>query len=192
MMRLPLMLVLCTGALAQVPSLGKCPDLKVVQNFDVEKYMGTWYEVGQYFVLAELGGKCTTAKYSQNADGTINVLNSQINYLTGKSMSIEGIAKLVGESGEAKLSMSFPKLPSLVKGSVWILDTDYESYAVVFSCQDFKLFNTKEARILTRERIPSEEVLQKAYKTFDASGFSRTFLIHTDQKKCNGVITNFA
>ncbi|XP_033225729.1 lazarillo protein-like [Belonocnema kinseyi] len=170
--------------LAQVPSVGRCPDLKVVQNFNVEKYMGKWYEAGRYFVFTEMGGKCATAKYSLNDDGTINVLNSQVHALTGKSMNIEGIAEWASESGEGKLSISFPNLPAVIQGSLWILDTDYESYAVVFSCQDFKLFNTKQAWILTRDRVPSEEVLQKAYKTFDASGFSRRFLIRTEQKKC--------
>ncbi|XP_033225728.1 apolipoprotein D-like [Belonocnema kinseyi] len=184
MIKLTLIFVLFTGALAQVPSLGKCPNLKVVQNFDIEKYMGKWYEAGRYFVLTELGGKCVTSKYSLNDDGTVNVLNSQVNAFTGKSISMEGIVEFVGKSGEGKLSISFPKLPSVIKGSLWILDTDYSSYAVVFSCQDFKLFNTKQAWILTRDRVPSEEVLQKAYKTFDASGFSRTFLIRTEQKKC--------
>ncbi|XP_033225730.1 lazarillo protein-like [Belonocnema kinseyi] len=176
MIKLALLFVLCSGALAQVPSLGKCPDLKV--------YMGKWYEAGRYFVLAELGGKCGTAKYSLNDDGTINVFKNQVNAFTGKSMSIEGIAQLASESGEGKLTISFPTLPSIIEGSLWILDTDYSSYAVVFSCQDFKLFNTKQAWILTRDRVPSEKVLQKAYKTFDASGFSRSFLILTEQKKC--------
>ncbi|XP_033226444.1 apolipoprotein D-like [Belonocnema kinseyi] len=185
MMKLALIFVLCTGALAQVPSLGKCPNLEVVENFDVEKYMGKWYEAGRYFVFTELGGKCTTAEYSLNEDGTVNVLNRQVNFLTGKPSSIEGTAELVGESGEGKLSVTFPSLPGGIKGSLWILDTDYSSYAVVFSCQDFGIFSTKQAWILTRKRIPSKEVLLKAYAIFDANGFDRTYLIRTNQNNCD-------
>ncbi|KAG8227697.1 hypothetical protein J437_LFUL005398 [Ladona fulva] len=66
----------------------------------------------------------------------------------------------------------------------WILDTDYDNYAVVWSCTDFGLFNTRNAWILTREKHPSLEVMQKAYAVLDKSGVSRAFFIRTDQRNC--------
>ena len=37
------LMLLCTGALAQIPSLGSCPNLKVVQEFDVQKVSFHYY-----------------------------------------------------------------------------------------------------------------------------------------------------
>ena len=40
--------------------------------------MGRWYEAGGYFAANETGGKCTTANYSKNSDGSIHIINTQI------------------------------------------------------------------------------------------------------------------
>ena len=37
MLRLGLLLLLCTGSLAQIPGFGACPKVEVVQNFNVPK-----------------------------------------------------------------------------------------------------------------------------------------------------------
>ncbi|XP_033226092.1 apolipoprotein D-like [Belonocnema kinseyi] len=179
------LLLLCTGALAQIPSLGSCPNLKVVEEFDVRKYLGAWYEAERYFAINEMGGKCITAKYSLNEDGSIKVINSLINIVSGTNNSIEGTAKLVGKSGESKLTLSFPSLPVQIESSFWILDTDYSNYSVAWSCQDFGLFNTKIAWIFTRERHPENEVLLKAYEVFNKYDLDKSFLVRTNQKDCN-------
>ena len=30
------------------------------------------------------------------------------------------------------------------RGNYWVLDTDYDSYSIVWSCTDYKIFNTRE------------------------------------------------
>ncbi|KAG5872377.1 hypothetical protein JTB14_018029 [Gonioctena quinquepunctata] len=99
-----------TGALSQIPAIGKCPEVKVVQNFQVEKYLGKWYEQEKYPFMPEVGGKCISAEYSANPNGTVRVLNKQINAF-GKPSSIEGNARLDSDNGEAKLLVSFPSVP---------------------------------------------------------------------------------
>ena len=70
--------VLIPPTLCQVPFFGKCPAVKVKTDFDATKYIGKWYEIQKYPFIFTLGGKCTTAQYGANADGTLSVLNKQI------------------------------------------------------------------------------------------------------------------
>ncbi|XP_033226090.1 apolipoprotein D-like [Belonocnema kinseyi] len=184
MIQVGILLLTCTGALAQVPGFGSCPKVDVVQNFDVSKYLGVWYEVQKYFAVFEFGGKCITANYTQKSDGSVNVLNRQINVLTGKPSTIEGSAKLAGSTNEGKLSVVFPSVPGQIPAPYWILDTDYENYAVVFSCTDVTLFHAKIIWILTRKQDPSKEVLEKAYSVLDKNQLSRSPLMKTIQKNC--------
>lgn len=50
-------------------------------KFRLFQYLGRWYEAERYFAVFEFGGKCVTADYSLNENGTIKVVNSQIGAL---------------------------------------------------------------------------------------------------------------
>ncbi|XP_063992620.1 apolipoprotein D-like [Diachasmimorpha longicaudata] len=167
---------------AQVPSLGFCPNVETIPTFEVEKYTGKWYEQFRYFAIFELGGKCVTANYSLNDDGTVKVVNAQVNSLTGSPSSIEGSARIVDANDPGKLEVRFSLSP--VKGSYWILDTDYESYSAVWSCQGFLIANTKFAWILTRDRNPSEAVIDKAKDAFRKYGINVDLFQKTNQVDC--------
>ena len=72
-------------------SWGACPQVKTVEDFDLSQYTGVWYEIKRDKITEfEDGGKCTTATYSANKDGSIKVVNKQI--VGGKKDSIEGRA----------------------------------------------------------------------------------------------------
>ena len=45
------------------------------------QYIGKWYEAERYFAFFEFGGKCVTATYSLNDNGTVSVVNRQISSL---------------------------------------------------------------------------------------------------------------
>lgn len=59
---------------------------------------------------------------------------------TGVASSIEGIARLIGRSDDPKLTVTFPSLPLPIDAPYWVLDSDYKSYAVVWSCTNFGVF----------------------------------------------------
>lgn len=59
---------------------------------------------------------------------------------TGASSSIQGNAKFAGKSNEPKLSVVFPSVSMPFDAPYWILDTDYHTYAVVWSCTNFGIF----------------------------------------------------
>lgn len=72
-----------------------------------------------------------------------------------------------------------------------ILDTDYESFAVVFSCSSFlHLVNGKIVWILSRSRFPPQSVLDRAYDIMKINGLSTTYLATTDNTGCPDEIPN--
>ncbi|XP_023019743.2 apolipoprotein D [Leptinotarsa decemlineata] len=171
-------------ASAQIPSLGKCPPVEVVQHFNVEKYLGKWYEQEKYPTIFEIGGKCVTAEYSANPNGTVKVFNKQINILTGNPSSIIGNARLDSDSGEAKLLVRFPSVPFQLDAPYWVLDTDYRKYSVVWSCFELGPFSARVVWILTRDRQPSRDIMEKAYGVLKRQNVSKAFLMKNDQKDC--------
>ncbi|KOC60382.1 Apolipoprotein D [Habropoda laboriosa] len=170
--------------MAQVPFLGTCPILETIPNFNVVKYLGKWYEIEKYFAFFEFGGKCVTATFSEAEDDSVNILNKQISALTGISSSIEGVGKPFLRADQAKLTVTFPSLPVQVGAPYWILDTDYTTYAVVWSCSNFGVFSMRNVWILAREPKPPVAVLEKAYQVLDKNSISRAYFIRTDQKNC--------
>lgn len=93
---------------AQVPGFGSCPQVNVISDFDAERYLGIWYEVKKYPFIFTLGGKCITAEYDMNPNGTVTVLNQQLR--NGAEENIRGLATL-NEPGAGVLSVSFPDIP---------------------------------------------------------------------------------
>lgn len=59
---------------------------------------------------------------------------------TGVSSSVELVGKPLQKTDESKLIVTFPFLPLAVDAPYWVLDTDYVSYAVVWSCSNFGVF----------------------------------------------------
>ncbi|XP_045478258.1 uncharacterized protein LOC123683308 [Harmonia axyridis] len=187
MIELVLILSFCFfGVQAQVPVLAKCPEVSVQENFDLNKYLGTWYEEEKYFAIFEVDARCVAAEYSLNENGTVKVLNTQIDKLTGKKSSIEGSAKAASSSGEGKFAVNFPGRGFQADAPYWVLETDYENYSVVWSCVDITPpISARFAWILTRERNPSQDVVNKAQAVLDRLNISRKEMIKTDQTNLN-------
>ncbi|KAJ4449008.1 hypothetical protein ANN_00402 [Periplaneta americana] len=66
---------------AQVPFPGGCPTVKAMQDFDVLKFLGLWYEQKRYFAIFEAGGICVTANYTDKGNGAIKVNHTEYNTL---------------------------------------------------------------------------------------------------------------
>lgn len=108
----------------------------------------------------------------------------------GGENTISGYAEPANQAEPAKLKVTFPTTPGPA-APYWVIGTDYQNYAVVFSCADFGgLFNTRNVWILTRERHPPQNVIQTAYDVLDSKGITRSFLTKTDQSGCEEVSKN--
>ncbi|XP_073838663.1 apolipoprotein D-like [Musca autumnalis] len=178
------LMIMSNVAVGQVVSSNCCPtNVEVVSSFVVSKYLGTWYEYAKYPVYFEGNGVCITAEYSLLDDGNVGVKNTQVNGTTGSSQDIVGTASVVSN---AKLLVKFPVTSSFeVSSNYWVLDTDYTSYSVVYSCQDLPSGQSSTiVWILTRERLPSEKTVETALAVLKKNGISLDPLTVTNQVAC--------
>lgn len=82
--------------------------LPTVQNVDVNRYMGTWYEVARFDNRFERGLVGVTATYSVINSKKIRVVNSGYkNTLQGKKSTARGFANVVGP-GQLKVFFFWP------------------------------------------------------------------------------------
>jgi len=148
----------------QVFTQGKmCPTPDVVQGFDVSRYMGKWFSY-QEFPFRDADTRCILANYTLNADNTVRVVNvAVIPFYVGKAdcplfrnVVVDGYATIPDAAEPAKLKVNFPsgRTPDEA-GDYWVLDTDYDNYTVVYSCQmtitdDMQMGKIESAWVLTR------------------------------------------
>ena len=101
-----------------------------VDDFDVNRYLGKWYEIARLDHSFERGLSNVTAEYSLRDDGGLNVINRGYSSKTGEWKQAEGKAFFVDQPDKGHLKVSFfgPFYGSYV---VFELDkADYE-YAYV-------------------------------------------------------------
>ena len=188
--RLPLLLSLCVWTQpqpgsAQLPFLGHCPSPPVVEHFNTFNYMGKWYEHSRYFSLPKLASKCAPAIYTDQGYGRIGVEDQQIKLLTGQLNSVVGVARVVDPHYSGRLRVVASNLPSLGAGPNYnVIETDYSSYAAVWSCRDFKLFNTQTLQILTRRRRPDPHLISGLRHRLSYYGLNTDKLKKTNQEDC--------
>ncbi len=106
------------------------PPLDVVPHVDLQRYLGTWYEIATIPQRFQKGCVGVTADYSLRKNGDIQVVNTCFqDTLQGKVRAARGKARVVDRTTNAKLKVTFfwP-----FWGAYWIigLDADYR-WAIV-------------------------------------------------------------
>mgnify|MGYP000019264853 CR=1 FL=1 len=111
--------------------------LVAVPSLDVERYMGTWYEIAKY--PNRFQKQCvadTRAEYSLLPDGRVQVIN-RCRLENGEFESANGVARLVGGAGSPKLEVRFaPAWLSFIPavwGDYWVIDIDADYQLVAVS-----------------------------------------------------------
>jgi apolipoprotein D and lipocalin family protein len=115
----------CTGCVG-------IPDgLTPVENFQLEKYMGRWYEIARLDHSFERGLTNVTAEYSLRQDGTVRVFNRGYSEKDNRWKEAEGKASFVNQTDRGFLKVSFF---GPFYGSYIIFDLDYENYSYALVC----------------------------------------------------------
>lgn len=109
--------------------LGYPTTVTPVQDFDVDRYLGTWYEIARLDHSFERGLDRVTAEYSLNDDGGITVVNRGYSTRDGKWKEAQGRAYFVDASDQGYLKVSFF---GPFYGSYVIFELDEQDYQYAF------------------------------------------------------------
>lgn len=154
-------------------------ELKVVPEVDLQRYMGTWYEIAR--LTFKYQSQCisdVTATYSLLEDGKVQVIN-RCRDENGELSEAVGVARRATRDGpNSKLEVRFAPawlswLP-MVWGDYWImvLAPDY-SYVAIGGP------DRKYMWVLSRTASMDEAVLQQILEQVKGNGYDITGLIRT-------------
>lgn len=84
------------------------PDgVQAVTGFELDRYLGTWYEIARLDHRFERGMTNVTANYSMREDGGVSVLNRGYKADKGEWADATGKAYFVGDPDVGQLKVSF-------------------------------------------------------------------------------------
>ncbi len=138
------------------------PAPATVSSVDLARYSGDWYEIESFPNFFQRGCTGSRARYAPKPDGTIRVINTCER--NGHADRVEGSARVVAGSGNAKLKVRFF---GPIEGDYWILDLD-PAYRWALVGHP----NRKFLWILAREQKLDENALAKIRSTAAAQGFN--------------------
>ena len=142
-----------------------------VDHFQLERYLGTWYEIARLDHSFERGLSQVSAEYSLNADGSVKVINRGYSAGNNKWKQAEGKAYFVKRPDQGFLKVSFF---GPFYGSYIILELDHKNYAHALVCGP----NRSYLWILARSPKISDEVKNSLVAKAAALGFQTGNLIY--------------
>src|SRR5436190_10416798 len=150
---------------------------KAIENFNVNRYLGVWYEIARTDNRFERNMDNVVAKYSLKSNGELVVFNSGYNYEKKEWKSITGSAKFRGDKNTAALTVTFFK-PFYGGYNVIAIDKDYK-YALVAGNDLEYLW------LLSKEKSMPDNIKQQYLKLAGEIGYDTSKLIWVNQDKIN-------
>ncbi|MGY3571766.1 lipocalin family protein [Vibrio paucivorans] len=159
--------------LALTGCLGMPQSVQPVSDFELNRYLGKWYEVVRLDHSFERGLTQVSAEYSLREDGGVVVINRGFDEEKQEWKEAEGKAYFVDEETKGYLKVSFfgPFYGSYV---VFELEKNNYDYAFVSGPNNDYLW------LLSRTPEVSQEVLDKFEAMSKANGFDVEQLIYVD------------
>merc|ERR1711892_1511033 len=121
------------------------PKPDTVSELSLDKYLGDWYTVSKIpapVTSSMYGTYCVRARYGLTAPGSEHPISVQNTATTqdGEFTEFNGTAYIPDPNFPGELKVHFPSGDSPgIDGDYWLLDTDYDSYALIYSCQDVEI-----------------------------------------------------
>lgn len=166
---LPALIVL--GACATAPE-----GVKPISGFELDRYLGTWYEIARLDHRFERGMSNVTATYSMRGDGGVHVVNRGFLADKAKWDTATGKAYFVGDSDVGQLKVSFF---GPFYGGYNIVELDKEDYGHSLVAGP----NRNYLWILSRTPEMDPETLKGIVAKADTLGFAVGELIYVEHDK---------
>ena len=144
-----------------------------VSDFELDRYLGTWYEIARYDHTFERGLQGVTAEYTLRKNGKLNVVNKGFKKSPqGKESVAKGKAKFAGLATDGHLKVSF-FLFFYADYYIMELDADYQ-WAIIGSSSEDYLW------ILARKPYLTNDMYQELLQRIQQRGYNTDKLIKVE------------
>lgn len=167
-MVLGLVLAICLAGCTGVPD-----GVRVVDGFELDRYLGRWYEIARLDHPFERGLSHVTAEYSIRQDGGVDVLNRGFDMEAGEWQEAVGRAYFVEAPDVGRLKVSFF---GPFYGGYNIIALDQEHYAHALVCGPDRSYLWILARSPVLDGATVEALVHRASEL----GFATDELIFVD------------
>lgn len=164
------------AALLLLAGCSSLPDgVRPVHGFDLQRYLGTWYEVARLDHSFERGLEQVTARYTLRSDGGVAVLNRGYDAQSDEWREAAGRASFVDQPSVGHLKVSFfgPFYASYI-----VFGLDHANYQYAFVSGP----STSYLWLLSRTPSVEEAVLEEFLREAGRLGFDTSSLIYPRQK----------
>ena len=153
--------------------------IEPVTGFEVERYLGKWYEIARLDHRFERGLSDVSATYALREDGAMSVLNRGFSAQEGAWKEASGSARFRGEPtvGSLKVTFFWP-----FYGGYHIIALDKQGYAYAMVTGP----NRSYLWILSRTKEMHERVLEGLVRQAAELGFATQDLIYVPQDRPDG------
>ncbi len=155
---------------------GKPDGVVAVKDFELDRYLGKWYEIARLDHSFERGLSNITAEYSLRDDGGVQVINSGLSIEDNEWQQAEGKAYFVNESDTGHLKVSFF---GPFYGSYIVFELDRESYQYAFVSGP----DTSYLWLLARQPQLDKKVIERFVKRSQELGFDTSKLIYVEHDR---------
>ena len=146
-----------------------------VNEFDLKRYLGKWYEVARLNHSFERGLNNVTAEYSMRDDGGVKVVNKGFSIADNRWKEAEGKAYFARGHDEGYLKVSFF---GPFYGSYIVFELDKENYQYAFLSGN----STSYLWFLSRTPTVSKELMERFVRISKELGFNTDSLIYVVHK----------
>ncbi len=169
-------LLIMVMSLMLTACFGMPENVTPVKNFEVDRYLGKWYEIARLDHSFERGLNNISAEYTMRDDGGIAVVNRGYSVEDGQWETAEGKAYFVNDKDEAYLKVSFfgPFYGSYV---VFELEQDNYDYAFISGP------NTSYLWLLSRTPDVAQSVIDDFITMSQERGFDTSELIFVNHDR---------
>jgi len=146
-----------------------------VDDFEVNRYLGKWYEIARLDHSFERGLSKVSAEYSMRDDGGIQVINQGYSKIKNEWKKAEGKAYFVEDKKQGHLKVSFfgPFYSSYI-----IFELDKENYQYAFVSG----YNNSYLWLLARTPTVKQSVIDQFISRSKELGFNTNGLIFVNQE----------
>ncbi len=150
-------------------------NINPVKDFDLDRYLGRWYEIARLDHSFERGLEKVTADYSLREDGSVQVINRGFSTANQSWKEAEGRARFVREADEGYLKVSFF---GPFYGSYVVFELDEANYQYAFVAGP----NTSYLWLLSRTPEPDDDIINRFVKKAEVLGFPVDELIFVNHE----------